>query len=255
MISGLHFGMQAKRTSESFAQPEFNGQLLCRPGPLLRSSGPESNSHAVGKSTDSQTGAFGVQSRDGKVASANESGEDGVSGENRVSRPVQSRRNEPVIDPAVQCGTVGDYLEASPAHALEESSPKDTGGDPGGPRPDHTELTGDSEQAISSGERSTGRLSDDDDDDDDDQWQPYHVPMSVVERWIDAYGILSFTSNYSALYSCTEKNLEGKQFPLCLNSLFPFGIFLTFSEKTLKNIECKLLQHESALHCFRLVHF
>ncbi|CAM6100524.1 unnamed protein product [Calypogeia fissa] len=231
ILSPLQFGIPysrpryfclAKTNSEDFVEPGYNGQLLCSPGPLLHLKQTQSNSHIFENVKDSKK-TSGLYSKSGNGTSLNDLRQ--VPG----APPIQLKRNEPIINPAVQCGTVGDYLESIPVHAMEEgigdrlAGPSSSDGnspaltsasqcslhqDSGLPG---RNIVGDPEQANSNRGQSTSLPH-------GDQWEPYKVPMNVVERWIDAYDIVTpqcrrcccFTKSYSRYAKGTGSFLATK---------------------------------------------
>jgi hypothetical protein len=161
-------------------QPEYNGQLLCTPGPLFTS--VQAQSPTLGKRRDAH-GALGSPS----------------STKQDLYKPSQLRKNVPVIDPIVDCGRVRDYLESVPAHALEEGKERQLGVPPSGDGGPQELMTRKEKSLHLDAEVSRVDVTRDEELADrdqspvlihEDQWDPYKVPMNVVERWIDAYGIL-----------------------------------------------------------------
>ncbi|KAG6552734.1 hypothetical protein Mapa_005681 [Marchantia paleacea] len=206
ILSPLQFGIPysrpryfclAKRNSLPFLDPTYNGQLLCEPGPLLQCQGYQ------------QTPALNVENKKKSVGlEVVEEEIIALLNRNDEQKPV---RNEPILDPAVICRPVRDFLETVPSASEESQSQSSaiteeslTQEDSGkrlrldsGCHAQKRSLEN-AELFTSDGRENSGICK-------EDQFQAYRVPTNVVERWIDAYDIVTpesrrcccFTKSYT----------------------------------------------------------
>ncbi|BBN08492.1 tRNA (cytosine38-C5)-methyltransferase [Marchantia polymorpha subsp. ruderalis] len=194
----------AKRNTLPFLDPTYNGQLLCEPGPLLQCQGYQ---HSPALNVEKGNKSVEKGNKSVRLAVLEEKS-NALSNRNDEQKAM---RNEPILDPAVICRPVRDFLETVPS-ASEESQSKssaitevtlseqDSGKrvrlDPGCPAQIRSlEIA---ELLTSDGRENSGICK-------EDQFHTYRVPTNVVQRWIDAYDIVTpdsrrcccFTKSYT----------------------------------------------------------
>ncbi|KAL3688302.1 hypothetical protein R1sor_014611 [Riccia sorocarpa] len=207
ILSPLQFGIPysrpryfclAKRKPLAFLSPEYNGVLLCEPGPLLGRDGSEPSS---GLSEGKKKFCWRPEMPEEDEILV--SGGDGV---------LKSKRKEPILDPTVICRPIRDFLEIVPSapeeaqvgplgvdetvRVLSQEGSETTRFDSGFTG---EKISGESQADCTSvGRNGSGACE-------EDPFAAYRVPLNVVQRWVDAYDVVTpeskrcccFTKSYT----------------------------------------------------------
>jgi hypothetical protein len=173
----------AKRKPLNFGQPDLNSCLLCQLGPLadhikflahLPDVQQDDNLHST-CSLNSSNGLTGIDCKLLEVANA---------GEIPTKKLPLMKMNEPVLDQTVCCRSISDFLESDPCAIHDTGAPpllRRACEDGCGIDVSQMEL----QQQLDARETASLLL-----EADDDKWAHYKLPVNVVERWGDVFGIL-----------------------------------------------------------------
>ena len=173
-INNCNVVFQAKKKPNNFLHPEFNKSLLFELGPLANVITPPSR---VEKSNI-------IKKQDVKdsLAAATDfliDKSDNIKEMLHSNRSPVVKMNEPILDPAVCCRSLSEFLEEEPCVIDGTSAP-----------PLLRKLHNQDDEFEVEGKRSQSQEGTSQVAILTTQWEPYKVPSAVIERWGDCFGIL-----------------------------------------------------------------
>ena len=182
---------QAKKKPNNFLHPEFNKSLLFELGPLANVIRPPSwveKSNIIKKQD--------VKDSLAAVTDFSLERSDDIKEMLHPNRSPMVKMNEPILDPAVCCRPLSEFLEEEPCIIDGTSAP-----------PLLRKLNNQDDEFEVEGERSQSQEGTSEVATMTTRWEPYKVPSAVTERWGDCFGIL-LRSVSIMRFSCAKDNAK-----------------------------------------------
>lgn len=191
LITNCNVVFQAKKKPNNFLYPEFNNSLLFELGPLANVITPPSRVEkcSIIKKQDVKDSL--AAARDFSLERS-----DDIKEMLHPNRSPMVKMNEPILDPAVCCRPLSEFLEEEPCVIDGTSAP-----------PLLRKLNNQDVEFEAEGERSQSQEGTSQVAILTTRWEPYKVPSAVTERWGDCFGILLRSVSIMS-FSCVKDNAE-----------------------------------------------